>query len=472
MLFRFVSFSLFLLILIIASYAYLVAVETIPGLTKRIRACVPLSLEHKFAAGKIDPKLQVVEFPLSPSASNSSTALSWFSLTDQKLFIRHHYISIWDQIEKYYLNFIRGESSVLRCMIMGQPGIGKTVSSNYYLLRAIQAGYPVLLETQSQRFWFPAGEDDAQVENLGSLYLCRYYQMRGVILLHDHQRGKQPPQLTGGAFVVAPMSPDIDNHHDFSKQSCLELWMPLPTKDELWAMNSASSWPKSRERFDELCGKFGQRLRIVLGDNAAAQRAESAQASGILDFDLHYFLSRGGLVDSIARTKLRLAQPWSVVQVDTTDENYSRATSLTFVTPDVEDRVLKRAITKDYEKLESTLIMSLDNIETSLQVPKLYEHWVVQTLVRGHVTDMSLKSTDMVEAHSISDPPAEASDNMNEDCISLPTPLEIDSSTPLSLKKLLKENVAKPSTILAYPDVVNHPWVDAAIVLKRGTWNL
>ena len=55
-----------------------------------------------------------------------------------------------------------------------------------------------------------------------------------------------------------------------------------------------------------------------------------------------------------------------------------------------------------------------------------------------------------------------------------PTPLlEIDSSVTLSLKKLLKEDDAKqPSTILAYPDVANHPWVDAAIVLKRGTWNL
>ncbi len=50
----------------------------------------------------------------------------------------------------------------------------------------------------------------------------------------------------------------------------------------------------------------------------------------------------------------------------------------------------------------------------------------MQALVRGHVTEMPLKSTVMVEAHSTIAPPTEASENMNEDCITLPTPLEID----------------------------------------------
>jgi hypothetical protein len=61
---------------------------------------------------------------------------------------------------------------------------------------------------------------------------------RSVLLLHDHQPRKEPPLADNGAFTVAPVSPDPINYKEFRKHDVMRLYMPLPTKSELCAMNS------------------------------------------------------------------------------------------------------------------------------------------------------------------------------------------------------------------------------------------
>jgi hypothetical protein len=314
-------------------YIIVIGVRKIPGLTKRIRECVPVPWtpppSSRFDS---DPKLQIAEFPDESSP--------WFSMGDRNLFIRHHYLRIWEHIEELYQNHRSGKSKTSRCRIMGQPGIGKTVSANYYLLRAVQAGYPVLLETQRRRFWFSSDVDDTEIELLTESRLQVHARRKDVLFLHDHQRGRQPPIIRGGAFVVAPMSPDITNYHDFGKDSCRELWMPLPTKDELWAMNLASTSQRPREQFEQLCDTYGLRLHIILGDEDAIKRAGQAQVAGLYAFDLHKFLrTGGGIMETFRNTSNPEGQPWSVVQVDAS-EDYLHPTALAFVTPAVQDIVL------------------------------------------------------------------------------------------------------------------------------------
>ncbi len=126
-------------------------------------------------------------------------------------------------------------------------------------------------------------------------------------------------------------------------------------------------------------------------------------------------------------------------------------------------------------ELEKTLIVALGNGQL-FRAPKLYEHWVVHEMLMEHVTTLSVKPAVAVKARLVSaSSPDDDVDGWNampgkEHDILLPKSLQLDPSPTLSLQKLLARDDSN-SSILAYPDVVNHPWVDAAVVVEQGVYD-
>jgi hypothetical protein len=98
-----------------------------------------------------DPILSVLSLP---------NDYKWPTLESRHLFIRtryHCYDRIWKAIETEYLKRRSQQGPYVefaRALIQGNSGIGKTAFLNYALFRALQQGYPVLLETKEERVFF------------------------------------------------------------------------------------------------------------------------------------------------------------------------------------------------------------------------------------------------------------------------------------------------------------------------------
>ena len=138
------------------------------------------------------------------------------------MIIRPCYDTVWDVIKSTYLAFLaevkKGKvPDYRRILIVGNPGIGKTASMNYYIAMALRENYPVLIETRDHRYFIDSGADDAQVEKLSDGILEDKRFDRSVLFFHDHQPGREPPIIDSGAFTVAPVSPAIVNLKEYSK---------------------------------------------------------------------------------------------------------------------------------------------------------------------------------------------------------------------------------------------------------------
>ena len=179
------------------------------------------------------------------SSATLPQKFEWFSLDHSKqLIVRPCYDLVWREIESEYLDFRYKlmnykETKFNRILVMGNSGIGKTVSMNYYIVQALRKNYPVLIETRALRYFIDSGSDDVQYEKLHSLRgLVDKRDDPSVLLFHDHQANTEPPLLDTGAFTVAPVSPAQANIKEFSKHKCRELWMPLPKLEEMIAMKT------------------------------------------------------------------------------------------------------------------------------------------------------------------------------------------------------------------------------------------
>ena len=81
-----------------------------------------------------DPRLRVATLP---------EGQSWLTLKSPVLFVRPCYDDLWDELDRLYKES-QGSGQVDRVLLLGTPGIGKTVSMNYFLNRALNVGYKVL----------------------------------------------------------------------------------------------------------------------------------------------------------------------------------------------------------------------------------------------------------------------------------------------------------------------------------------
>ena len=96
-----------------------------------------------------DPRLRVATLP---------EGQSWLTLESSVLFVRRCYDDLWDKLDLLYkASQAPGSDKMRRVLLLGTPGIGKTVSMNYFLHRALNVGYKVLFETRERRFYFHDG---------------------------------------------------------------------------------------------------------------------------------------------------------------------------------------------------------------------------------------------------------------------------------------------------------------------------
>jgi hypothetical protein len=180
-----------------------------------------------------DPGMRVASLP---------ERIHWLSLDSSHLFVRLCYDLLWEEIYKPFQARIGPEKHdptkiFSRVIVLGNSGIGKTISLNYILIRALQKGIRVLFETRDTHYYFNG--NNIQEESIFSVNteLENIHCDRAVLLLHDHQACCEPPLIFNGAFI-APILPDPINYKEFQKHNILELWLPLSTQNELVAMNS------------------------------------------------------------------------------------------------------------------------------------------------------------------------------------------------------------------------------------------
>ena len=123
----------------------------------------------------------------------------------------------------------QGSGQVDRVLLLGTPGIGKTVSMNYFLHRALNVGYKVLFETREERFYFHDGVVESEL--LEGRVLSNIHGDPAVFFLVDHQQNQPPPFVK--SFTVAAMSPDQRNYKEFVKNRCKVYFVPLPLRARL-----------------------------------------------------------------------------------------------------------------------------------------------------------------------------------------------------------------------------------------------
>ena len=151
-----------------------------------------------------------------------------------------------------------------RCLIIGQPGIGKSVSFNVYIRMAVIDGIDVIVETRSDRYYISKDSDDILHEPLGKMELIDHRERPDVLIFHDHQPKMEPPILNNQGFVVAAVSPDVNNFNEFIKQNPLQIWMPSPTLAEILTMNSLLTSSLSDEVITSRVETVGPLIRYVL----------------------------------------------------------------------------------------------------------------------------------------------------------------------------------------------------------------
>jgi hypothetical protein len=282
-------------------------------LLKALGTVTPTKVDWKGDPAK-DPNLHVLTLP---------NDLEWPTLESPHLYIRARYNCyerIWTEIEQAYLKRARHQGPLVefaRALIQGNSGIGKTAFLNYALYRAVKQGYPVLFETKKHRIFFHGDKVEYEDIVMMEKHLKHHQDERNVLVLHDHNPQTEPPIISGGAFVIAPVSPDARNSDQFRRDKCLEFCMPLPTRQELEAMNSIELRLPSKS-LGERINLFGPVTRICL----SASPKEYEKYKKLLTSRIQSFRYKD-LAPILRATSLPTTQvhglSWWIIHLDTTE---------------------------------------------------------------------------------------------------------------------------------------------------------
>ena len=307
-----------------------------------------------------------------------------FSTNDSSdIIIRDVYDTIWQEIEAAYLERVAARDQRLstkfgRVLILGNSGIGKTASMNYYIMMAVRKGYPVLVETRAFRYYIDVGSDDAMREPVlpgGKLLGLR--SDHKILLFHDHQPNAEPPLIDGGVFTVAPVSPDNGNKKEYSKHRCLELWMPLPSFHELKAMRSklypTMTGEEFRRRFD-LVGRIPRHIFSPDFANVELQLENKIIAFGVKDFIASEMFLSGFIPQADFR-----GLSWWVVHVDV-KHPLNRKVIIDWASPYVKNKVLEKQSRESVEVLREVSCQLLKNPPMEERPTGYYERWCVHSI--------------------------------------------------------------------------------------------
>ena len=337
-----------------------------------------------------------------------------------------------------------------RCLIIGQPGIGKSVSLNVYIRMAIKDGIDVIVETRSDRYFISKDSNDILEEPLGGTELIAYRSASDVLIFHDNPYNKDPPLLDNQGYVIAAVTPDYSSFSYFIKQPTLQLWMPLPTLSEIHAMNSLSPHPLSDEIITKRVETVGPLIRYVLTDedkyNMHCEKMVHVAKNFSFSDDVISFLNTGYIPNN------RAGLAWILFLIEATVD-YRKPSKIEWVSNDIRYKALFGSNLVNVKKVEMYLLTTLDDPLQIEQPTGFYEYWVFKKLAYGDTilepkSCVTNKPTDEIGPTTI-----------RTVKISLTMPL---TNRVLSIKDL-KENLS----LLFYPLKTGNPYVDAAALIKK-----
>ena len=309
-----------------------------------------------------DPRLCVATLP---------EGQSWLTLKSPVLFVRHCYSDLWDKLDLLYKES-QGSGQVDRVLLLGTPGIGKTVSMNYFLHRALNVGYKVLFETREERFYFHDGVVESEL--LEGRVLSNVHGDPAVFFLVDHQQDQPPPFVK--SFTVAAMSPNQRNFKEFVKNRCKVYFVPLPTTCEVVAMNSV--WPRlSATDLQARLERYGPIPRRLFGEQSWMQLDLSGKinSSGFKEV-LTQLLTHGNFLPTEFE-----GLSWTVLHLTT--EDYETVSAVTWASQCVMQQALAVYDRQKFGELEQIIAKGLGNPARLHDVDGEFQYWACHVLAAG-----------------------------------------------------------------------------------------
>ena len=394
----------------------------------------------------------------------------WLTVPSSHLFVRSHHERLWEYIKEAYLNRIKPpeerKRGFERALVLGNSGIGKTVALNYFLLRAIQDGIPVLFETRQTRYYFT--NSMAESENVLIVQnLIRFRNDKSVLLLHDHQPHTEPPLIDEGAFTVAPVSPDPMNCKEYRKHYSMSLWMPLPTKSELIAMNSVEPQLESRD-LEERVSLYGPIPRLVFAiDQRECQKMLSSKISSF-DLGKHYL----NMLNQAELPEDKHGLSWWIVHVDA-ESNLREPSKIRWATDTIFRRVMSHYTSLQHMELERYLAKALHSQPIFASPPtKEYQTWATLKIASGiRVKCYELKLDTIIEnvrkGTVLTD-----NNKKTKDVVVISTKVmqfQLEASEPIPLSSLDVSHIVDNCGTLFFSTNTNEPLCDAALLTNERT---
>ena len=391
-----------------------------------------LGTETKKGLGKVLREISIHPFRLDGSSESFirratlPPGFEWFALdSSRELIVRLCYDLVWQEIENAFLDWrskrlVGKEIKYNRVLILGNSGIGKTASLNFYIVQAVRKKYPVLIETREMRYFIDSGSDDVLSEEIGVIgSLSSKRKDKSVLFFVDHQPNSEPPSLDTGAFAVAPVSPAQANMKEFSKHKCRELWMPLPKLEEMIAMKTVIAPDMQDDDFQKRLNLVGCMPRLIFASDF--RNVKVKLNTRILEFDVNSFITSSMFTRGlIPRDHDGLS--WWIVRVSG-QENLEYPLTISWGSDFIRDRVLETQASKDINILREASCSMLKSPFADMRPSGYYEKWCVYSLAAGKV--LNSKTGDIkseivkLEAHKVivrSTTPAfkELSDHINQ----------------------------------------------------------
>ena len=368
-----------------------------------------------------------------------------------------HSENIYNKIKSSYdyhvlqsRNPLSYDKDASRCLIIGQPDIGKTVSLNVYIRKAVIDGIDVIVETRSNRYFISKDSDDILEASLSNEVLLAYRERPDVLTFHDCHSNTEPLLLENQGYVVAAVSPDASNFHEFIKHNTLEIWIPLPTLAEILAMNSLLPPPLSDEIITNRVATVGPLVRYVLNKESHfdghVKKMENAASEFELTKSVSSFLSKGYV------SKNRDELSWKLFLIDG-KEDYTAPSGAKWVSNYMKDKALMSSRLLNLKDVEKYLLTTLGNPTVIEQPSSFYEYWVFRKLASGSII---LQPQSCVTG----EPTGE---------IGAPTILTVEDSLtmPLTNRVITIEDLKQHPSILFYPLIRNYPYVDAVALIEK-----
>jgi hypothetical protein len=312
----------------------------------------------------------------------------WLTTNSSILFIRRCYDDLWSLINERYLSWINKTvvNAPQRLLLIGTTGIGKTVSMNFFLLRALQANYKVLFETRQKRYFFHDGIVESEKLDDRDLRDSARDDPT-VFFLVDHEQKKEPPMVD--AFTVPAVSPDRRTYKEFKKHDCFVLWMPLTTENELIAMNSIE-WKLPNDKLRTRLDRYGPILRqVFLYDQVDAERELFTR---INSFNYDVCLKQN-IVMSSAVPEEFAGMSWWVLHVTTERNNYRVPGKIVWASRSIMQDVLDKFNQNRLGELEDIIADGLANPKRSHDVDGEFQYWACQRLASGGLDLPTFRAT-------------------------------------------------------------------------------